>query len=58
METLVVTPRNKAELGLLKTMLKKMDIKSKVIGTSKEHDDLKNAMLAHSKRFFIEKIDK
>lgn len=57
METLVVHPRSKSELVLIKALLKKMDIRSKVIKESANHIILKEAMLAQSKKFFIEKLD-
>ena len=57
METIVIHPKDKTELDLLKTMLKKMSVKIKVVGDSKEHKDLQSAMLIHSKDFFISKMD-
>jgi hypothetical protein len=57
METLVIHPQNKAELGLLKEMLKKMSIKATVVSEPLEHKQLKLAMLAHSKKFFIKNSD-
>ncbi len=57
METLVVHPRSKSELVLIKALLKKMDIRSKVIKEPASHIVLKKAMLAQSKKFFLEKID-
>jgi hypothetical protein len=58
METLIVHPRSKSELILVKALLKKMDIRSKVIKEQASHIALKEGMLAQSKRFFLEKIDK
>jgi hypothetical protein len=57
METIVIHPKNKAELELLKTMLKKMSVKAKVVSESLEHRNLKEAMLKHSKDFFISKLE-
>ena len=57
METIVIHPKDKTELDLLKTMLKKMSIKIKVLADSNEHKNLQSAMLNHSKKFFISKME-
>ena len=57
METIVVHPRSKSELAFIKALLKKMDIKSRVIKEPASHTMLKKAMLEQSKKFFLEKID-
>jgi len=57
METLVVHPRSKSELVLVRAMLKKMDIRSNIIKEPESHKVLKEAMLKHSKIFFSERLD-
>jgi hypothetical protein len=57
METIIIHPRDKEELDMLKLMLKKMAVKAKVLRESGENEKLKTAMLLHSKNFFISKMD-
>jgi len=57
METLVIHPSSKSELILVRSMLKKMDIKVSVVKEPVSHKLLKEAMLNQSKKFFSEMLD-
>jgi hypothetical protein len=57
METLVIHPRSKSELVLVRSLLKKMDIRANIVKEHVSHKLLKEAMLNQSKKFFTERLD-